>query len=1152
MNRQFPAAAGAAAVLVAGLLIGWNPPPSAAQQSPGSWNAERGAVLPSGLSVQLDFSADPGMSVTAGPGKLADRAGGGRSRALYADGLRPGDPAQSFRISEDRPQTDGSWRTVGTLRLTFSRAVRNPRLHLSGLAGITTGKSGSTSTATRLSLTGGSPAAPTLVNRTDWPGWTVDGNTLAPARADGGADGDPGSAAEGSLELAGTFRTAVFRVERRSTARAGSTTVPGPLTPACTVTLDEGVGTAPQGYGNASHLLSDLYLGGDAATQGAKADGRPGWLFRRADAGRADGAAAGGSSGDGSTGGGGDSGGDGGANPPPPQLQPGRGEYQGADPAVSYPAEAAIGHDYRLTVPVAVGDSSATLAGWVDFNRNGRFDATERVQSDVAPGGHSASLEWTVPADAASGETWARLRIGRDAAQLVPAGGFADSGQVSDQRIRLTVGAARPEISEPVDGTTLAEARPRISGEGAVAGATVEIREGDTALCRTRVARGGDWSCRPDTALAPGRHSLTPVETTGGGVVLRGEPVRITVKTAPPGAPVLTLPEFTNDPGLQLAGTGEPGSTVTVVDRPAGTREAAGGGGGSGGQGTDLCSTAVRPDGGWSCLPVENLADGRHRLTPTAADLAGNRTPGQAVDLVVDTVPPDRPVLTAPTAGETLRVARPRLAGRAEPGARVLVTARPERAAEAARIVACGTTAAVDGSWTCTANRDLPEGEQWLVVTATDLAGNGTAAEAVAVTVAPAGGAVAPTPAVTPVPTPDAAPTVAPSATPSMTPSATPAPTASVAPTPAVTPTVTSTAVTAVPSSPPSAGPTTSARPTTALSPSPTVSPSVPVPSVPSTPSVPSVPSTPSLPSPTVAEPALDPLPSGLLPIVVPPVGAVVGAPAVASPSPGAAPVAVAPAAGSPSPAVPSTASATAPPSPSPTAPPSVPVPSAPSVPSTPSTPSAPSTPSVPSVPSVSSVPSTPSLPSPTVAEPVPDPLPSGLLPIAVPPVAAQPSPSAPPVAVALAAGSPSAAVSPTASAATPPSPSPTASASASASAIPAHTATPTPTPTLTPTSTATASPTAAAAAPTGADPGPADVSAPDRDRSDRVRGPAAPPERGQQRAAEPADPSSPVAADRQRSDAWRGAFAGILLVLTGVGLITRRVLARGTGTRRR
>ncbi|WP_043466848.1 Ig-like domain-containing protein [Kitasatospora sp. MBT66] len=1118
MNRQFPAAAGAAAVLVAGLLIGWNPPPSAAQQSPGSWNAERGAVLPSGLSVRLDFSADPGMSVTAGPGKLADRAGGGRSRALYADGLRPGDPAQSFRISEDRPQTDGSWRTVGTLRLTFSRAVRNPRLHLSGLAGITTAKSGSTGTATRLTLTGGSPAAPTLVNRTDWPGWTVDGNTLAPARADGGADGDPGSAAEGSLELAGTFRTAVFRVERRSTARAGSTTAPAPLTQAYTVTLDEGVGTAPQGYGNASHLLSDLYLGGDAATQGAKADGRPGWLFRRADAGRADGGGEGSTDGgtgggDGSTGGG--SGGDGGANPPPPQLQPGRGEYQGADPAVSYPAEAAIGHDYRLTVPVAVGDSSATLAGWVDFNRNGRFDATERVQTDVAPGGHSASLEWTVPADAASGETWARLRIGRDAAQLVPAGGFADSGQVSDQRIRLTVGAARPEISEPVDGTTLAEARPRISGEGAVAGATVEIREGDTALCRTRVARGGDWSCRPDTALAAGRHSLTPVETTGGGVVLRGEPVRITVKTAPPGAPVLTLPEFTNDPGLQLAGTGEPGSTVTVVDRSAGTREAAAGGGGSGGQGTDLCSTGVRPDGGWSCLPVENLADGRHRLTPTAADLAGNRTPGQAVELVVDTVPPDRPVLTAPTAGETLRVARPRLAGRAEPGAQVLVTARPERAAEAARIVACGTTAAVDGSWACTANRDLPEGEQWLVVTATDLAGNGTAAEAVAVTVAPAGGAVAPTPA--PTPTPDVIPTVVPSMTPSVTPSVvpsvTPAPTASVAPTPVPTPTVTSTgaptAVTVVPSSSPT--PALSPSPTAAV-PSPTVSPSVPVPPTPSTPSAPSAPSAPSVPSPTVAEPVLDPVPSGLLPIVVPPVGGAAGAPVVASPSPSAAPVAVASATGSPSPVVPSTASA-----------------------STPSTPSAPFTPSV---------------PSPTVAEPVLDPVPSGLLPIVVPPVVASPSASAAPVAVASATGSPSPAVPPTASATTSPSPSPT--VTASASAIPAHTATPTPTPTPTPTSTATPSPTAAAATPTGADPDPADVSAPDRDRSDRVRGPAAPPERGQQRAAGPVDPSSPVAADRQRSDAWRGAFAGLLLVLAGIGLITRRVLARGTGTRRR
>ncbi|WP_395295311.1 Ig-like domain-containing protein [Kitasatospora hibisci] len=721
-RRLRPAAAGASAALAAGLLIGWNPPPSAAQQSPGGWSGEHRAVLPSGLTVQLDFAAAPGTAVIAEPGGLADRAGGGRAAALYTDGVRPGDPAQVFRITPERPQADGSWRTVGTLQLTFSRAVRNPRLHLSGLAATVTGKGGGTSTATRLTLTGGSPSAPTLVNRTDWPGWTVDGNALAPAGAD---DPSAGSAAEGSLELVGTFRTAVFRVELRSTARAGSSTAPEPLDQAYTVTLDEGVSTAPQGYGNASHLLSDLFLGADAGSSGPNGR-RPATGDGTAPTAVPAGMPAG-------------AGGeplvqlDHGAgrhsvwsSPAPPQLQPGHGDYQGADPAVSYPAEAAIGSYYRLSVPVSVGGAPATLAGWIDFDRNGRFDATERVQAEIQPGADSATLEWTVPSSASSGETWARLRIGRDAAQLVPAGGFADSGQVSDQRIRLTVGAARPEIVAPVDGAVVADARPQVRGEGAVTGATVEVREGDAVLCRTRGERSGDWSCRPGGPLGAGPHSLTPVETTGGGLVLRGEPVRITVKTAPPAAPVLTVPEFTNDPGLQLTGTGEPGSTVSVVDEPAGARS---------GPAVELCSTAVGADGAWSCLPVENLPDGRHRLTPTAVDAAGNRTAGRAVGLVVDTVPPDRPVLTVPAAGETVRVARPKLAGRAEPGATVIVTARSGSAASAERIVACGATAAIDGSWVCTANRDLVDGEQWLIVTATDQAGNGTAADAVTVAV---------------------------------------------------------------------------------------------------------------------------------------------------------------------------------------------------------------------------------------------------------------------------------------------------------------------------------------------------------------------------------------------------------------------------------
>ncbi|MFI2607850.1 Ig-like domain-containing protein [Kitasatospora sp. NPDC018619] len=729
MSRQFPRTAVALAVLASGLLTVWNAPLSAARQSPETWSAEHRAVLPSGLSVRFDVDPAPGTRVTAEPGVLAGGSAADGPGARYADGMRPGDPAQAFGLVPDRPEADGSWRTVGTLRLDFSRPVRNPRLHLSGLAALATGSSGSTSTAARLTLTGGSPSAPTLVDRTDWSGWTVDGNVLAPASPDGAADGDPGSAAEGSLELAGTVRTAVFRVEERSVARAGSTTAPPVLRQAYTVTVDEEVGTAPQAYGNASHVVSDLFLGaaaGPARSGGGRSAGAPG----SGPAVRPDGGAAPRSPFAG----------------PRTRLQPGRGEYQGADPSLVFPAEAAIGRYYRLTVPVAVGDQPATLAGWIDFGRTGRFDPAERVQTEVPAGAGTATLEWTVPPGAASGETWARLRIGRDAGQLVSSGGFADSGQVTDQLIKLTVGAARPEIAEPAEAAVLADARPRVSGGGAVSGATVEVREDDTVLCRAMVGSGGDWSCRPDTALAAGPHSLTPVETTRGGVVLRGEPVMVTVKTAPPGVPTLTVPAYTNDPGLRLTGTGEAGSTVSVLDQ---------------GSADELCITGVPAGGEWSCLPVEELADGKHLLTPVAVDVAGNRTTGQPVALVVDTGLPARPVLTSPASGETLRVSRPKLVGRADPDANVLVTAQAGAGSESQRrTVLCGATAALDGSWACTANRDLADGEQWLVVTATDRAGNEASAAPVPVRVATA--EAVPSPAA---PSPTASGAVAPSAT---------------------------------------------------------------------------------------------------------------------------------------------------------------------------------------------------------------------------------------------------------------------------------------------------------------------------------------------------------------------------------------------------
>jgi hypothetical protein len=51
----------------------------------------------------------------------------------------------------------------------------------------------------------------------------------------------------------------------------------------------------------------------------------------------------------------------------------------------------------KLTVPVVnTTGKLATLAGWLDLNRNGSFDRDERAVAAVAPNATSATLTWSM------------------------------------------------------------------------------------------------------------------------------------------------------------------------------------------------------------------------------------------------------------------------------------------------------------------------------------------------------------------------------------------------------------------------------------------------------------------------------------------------------------------------------------------------------------------------------------------------------------------------------------------------------------------------------------------------------------------------------------------------------------------------------------
>ncbi len=88
------------------------------------------------------------------------------------------------------------------------------------------------------------------------------------------------------------------------------------------------------------------------------------------------------------------------------------------------------------------------VAGWIDFDASGSFDADER--SETAPcDAESVDLAWTVPADAvAQGRTFERLRIAAREADVAGPTGFAASGEVEDHSLTLAV-SPRPQPPAP-------------------------------------------------------------------------------------------------------------------------------------------------------------------------------------------------------------------------------------------------------------------------------------------------------------------------------------------------------------------------------------------------------------------------------------------------------------------------------------------------------------------------------------------------------------------------------------------------------------------------------------------------------------------------------------------------------------------------------
>ncbi|WP_431902842.1 GEVED domain-containing protein [Nonomuraea sp. bgisy101] len=315
---------------------------------------------------------------------------------------------------EDFKVDVNGWADVAELTFTFSRPVRDPRLHVFGTGGVTEGPEGRRDDYwPGVDLVRGTPTMPTFTNAAGFPGFTVTDTSIVPDRVYRVASTTCGVVYTcGTVQVNGTITSFTIRLRARNVRTMGDAGVPH-LWGAFKLSLYEDDSDAPASYGAASHAITDTFIGEDVTADNINTlSFMPRGLRQNTDT-------------------------DDGLKPEDIQRLP--------DGATSY----------SLEVPVRSG-SGADLAGWIDFDRDGRFEASERTDANVDAGAGKHTLTWNVPEAVGQGSTWMRLRIAATSGGVADSTGWADSGEVEDYQLALP----RREAITPT--TESSEAEPPV------------------------------------------------------------------------------------------------------------------------------------------------------------------------------------------------------------------------------------------------------------------------------------------------------------------------------------------------------------------------------------------------------------------------------------------------------------------------------------------------------------------------------------------------------------------------------------------------------------------------------------------------------------------------------------------------------------------
>ena len=404
----------------------------------------------------------------------------------------------------------------------------------------------------------------------------------------------------------------------------------------------------------------------------------------------------------------------------PPQAPTLDTVYDDVAPHADYLQKGDVTND---TTPTLSG-SSGVIGGTISIYDNGRLIGTATVGSNgswsftpdtaLADGNHSFTATVTDG-------------VGRTSE---PTGGFGivvdtkAPDAASDLLVTDNVGAYQGPV---VSGDTTDDNTPTLSGK-AEPGSTVNIIDNGQVIGSTKVNPDGTWSFTPDQALSNGEHDLTTTVTDpSGNTGPEGSHVVITVDVVPGKVEItgvtddvgsvtgsLSQNAVTDDTRPQIGGTAKAGSTVTIMD-------------GSNVLGT----TTAGADGTWSFTPSVDLGRGEHSFTATAKDPMGNESSSSSWTVTIDTDAPVKPTIDAAlddvgtvqgtlSDGSSTDDPTPTLSGKAEAGSTVKIYDQNGLLGE--------VTAKADGTWSFSPVAKLPEGEHRFHVTATDKAGNTSAA----------------------------------------------------------------------------------------------------------------------------------------------------------------------------------------------------------------------------------------------------------------------------------------------------------------------------------------------------------------------------------------------------------------------------------------